>query len=176
MTENLHKVQGILTHLLLTNSQCDQSSTLHGLGTKKAVLLTLFLLENIEQKRHQSSIILIEGGLGGISNSGNSGQGLLLQITLRAAQEIQEMAEKVSEVWLQGAALRLLAEIDKSSGSVGLHTRLGRGKNGNNVSEDNLVILLLHGTGKVGTHLTKSIAACIPDSGVRVLEGRDNKC
>jgi hypothetical protein len=101
-------------------------------------------LEDIEQKRHQSSIVLIEGGLGRIGNSGNSGQRLLpsrvCSPTLRPLWSTSARRQSVAH-WSHTSETfsALLAEVDQSGRSVGLHTRLGRGENGNDVSEDNLV-------------------------------------
>ncbi|KAI6755911.1 hypothetical protein HG531_005017 [Fusarium graminearum] len=96
---------------------------------------------------------------------------LLLALVLENVnKERHKSIVKLIQVWLKSGLLSLLTEVDKSSSCMGLDSTLGGAQDRNNGLENTVVVVGLHFGGKIGAHLTKSIAASPSDSRVRILE------
>ncbi|GKT63760.1 LOW QUALITY PROTEIN: hypothetical protein ColTof3_11099 [Colletotrichum tofieldiae] len=173
--KKLDKSHGILAKSLLSNCQSNQSGALHSLGAEEAELLVVLPLQNTDQQRHQSVVVLGECGLGSVSNGCNGRQGLLLDVALLILQQLEEVRKQLVEVGLQDGLLGLLAEVDQGSSGVRFDASLGRLENRNDGLEHAVVVVGLHLGRKVGAHLTQRVAASPTHTRVRVLQCGNNE-
>ena len=66
--EEVDQSHGVGAKPLAPDSQSNERGTLHGFGAEKPVLLLILVLEDVDEQRHQSVVVLGERCLGGISN------------------------------------------------------------------------------------------------------------
>ena len=174
-TKKLHQVECILSHPLLANGKSNEGGAFHSLGAQQTVLLRLLLLQNVEEKWHQSVVVVSKRSLCGVGDGRNGGQSLLLHEALRALQKHEQVAQKLVEVWLKDVLLSLLAEVDKGSGCMGLYAGFRRLQYRDDVGQNDLVVLALHCSCKVSAHLTDSVASSPAHTRVGIAQSRDDE-
>jgi hypothetical protein len=175
LAEQLDQLQRVVAHVLGTNCECDKCGALHSLGAQQAVFLGLLILEHVEQHRHESGVVRRKRSLGRVGDSGNSRQRLLLDEALGTREQLDEFRQEAIQVRLEDVLFGLFAKVDERSGRMRLDAWFWRVEDGDDVGDDDAVVLFLHRARKVCAHLTECVAAGPTHARMRVTQRRNDE-